>query len=176
MAQKTHAVTVDGEKYWIRRVDPFVALRLKTLGLRVLGPLFKALASSDSARDFVASMLSEEEGGVKSALEKHGDAEVVTTVLSILGVTLDDLVESVSAEDLERAIRIAVIGHVETPTPGVERVAIEDVETYFDIVGPRMEKHPMHQLELLWRVVMVNLGPTSAGLLTGDPAAEASPA
>ncbi len=174
MATKAHSVTIDGEKYSITRVNPFDNLRLATLGLRVLGPLLKALAASESAREFIGHFMSDTEDS-KAAVDKLLDTEVFTAILGIVGMTADDLIQSVEAEHLRTAIEVGVLGHVATPAGGAPLLNIDDAVTYFDVMSPRMSKHgALHQLKLLLEVVVLNLGPTTAGPRIDGPAEEVS--
>lgn len=173
MAMKEAKVTVDGETYWVRRIGPFDQLRLAGLGARVLGPLFKALASSSNARELLGNVLSGDEEKLKDVL----DGDVATVVFGLLGLTLDDLVDRIDGNDLIAAVRLCVVGKTATPFSDVARMNLSSDEDYEEVMAARSAKHgALHQLKLLWSVVQTNLGPTTAGDATTSPEASPAPA
>ena len=164
MAPKAHTAVIDGEKYFIRRVDPFAGLRLSTLCGRSIGPLISSVATSPNVGALVRSIAS---GGksLDEGIEVLLDTDILA-VASVLGVSLEHVAESLGEEDLVRLVRLAIIGHVSTVHEGIA-IDIDDDGTYADILGPRIAKHSMlHQLKLIWEVVRLNLGPTTAAAPT----------
>lgn len=168
------AVTIDGHRYTIKRLNPFDQLRLGSLGARALGPMFRALSMSGSASEFAQNLLS---GGREGQQLGEGLKDVlnqdITVLLGMLGTTIDEIAERIDGEDLVRCIRLAVIGHISTKHVD-DNVDIEDDTTYADVVGPRViEFGILHQLRLIWEVCKINLGPTTAGAPTSPPEAPA---
>lgn len=175
MAPKAHTVSIDGEKYVIRRVDPFDGLRLSTLCSRSIGPLVRSIATSPNIGALVKSIASGD-GELKDGLEALLDTDLLA-VASVLGVTIENVAETLGEEDLVRIVRLAVIGHVSTPHDGAPMVDIDDDGTYADIIGPRIARHSiLHQFRLLWEVVRLNLGPTSAADPTSRHEGSTAPA
>jgi hypothetical protein len=166
MARPKQKIEVDGLTYWVTKCGPFDALRVDALGGKVLGPLFRALATSDSARGVLATMIQGGESKLEDVLERDAGE-----LMMALGLSLDDLLAKFSGADLIEAVRLLVIGKVSCPYAGAPEVLIEDATTYEDIMASAMDKHGhLHQLKLLWACLRANLGPTTAGRSTDSPA------
>jgi hypothetical protein len=170
MARPKHKIEVDGLAYWVVQCGPFDALRLDALGAKAMGPLFRALASSESAREIIKKMFKGGEKEFGAELDRMLDGNT-GEIMMALGLSLDDLLANFGGEELIEAVGLLVIGKVSGPYLGAPEVLIEDVGTYEDIIGAAMDKHGhMHQLKLLWACARANLGPTTAGRSTDSPA------
>lgn len=155
-----HDVVVDGVVYRLQRMSPFDALRFDTAGSRLLGPLLRALALSDNAKDVIAAMAGGDQSKLAAVLESD-----IGAALAMLGIGIDGIADRLDADVVIDLARRMFIGRLVAPHPILGTpVEVADDNTYEQVIGHQMAVHGhLHQLRLLWAALRVNLGPTSAG-------------
>lgn len=170
--RKEHKIVVDGETYWVTRVDPFGAARLLALGRKMVGPLLHAFAKSGTIKGVFDEVVGRP-GGFTEIL----DHELGPAFFETIGEVLDRFGDKIDAEDLIQLIRLTVIDHVAGPYGDQPKLYYEDDDTYLQAMSEQIDKHGhLHQIRLVWAVLRVNLGPISAGSPTTHRKDEAVPA